>query len=147
MLTYIIYGQISFVVIWLLYVAFMHTKETIDKWPKVIKYPAMFIFGLGYLADILWSLIYGSVGNYLLDRASGYSHKQAIFWVKFAKGKLTWKTTYLLTFTYRMKVNLVLREKGDYSFDTATTICHDLLERHDPDHCSVDKMLKLIGMK
>ena len=144
MITYILWGACSFFALLALFMVMIPNKEKIEQAAWYIKWPLLVVFFFGYIADIIWNYVFGSTGNYILDRLSGYDHKRAVF-LPVLLEKLTWKKSYLLTFTYRLKMAKLTNRKKDLSYRVADYICHKWLDRADPGHCSIDKYLRALG--
>ena len=139
---YLCYGILSAALLWFIFANIMQLKPyqaQIENIPIVYQVLA-FIFVVGFIGDILWNIIFGSVLFYILDRWSGYDHKSSQGLPSF-KG-ITKSTLYKLTLTARMKQNLLTRDyRFDKSYKVSNFICLKLLNPFDPNHCGADKVI------
>ena len=122
---YLIVGLVSFVVLYALYIVVMLMKPYKNTMPNYIKYPAYTIFGIGFLGDVLWNILYGTV----------------LFWEKpdFAGARTDFKGIPLPTLTERLR-DIIKQESDCDSLSLrlrmAKLVCHKLLNPWDKDHCS-----------
>lgn len=111
MIEYVIIGVISFFFLWFLFINAMTWKKYKEKIPKpllLILYP---IVAVGYIGDILFNIIFGTV---LFLELPHYKR---------------------LTLTARMQRLLIT--DGGWRFKIAYFICRKLLEPWDPNHCGL----------
>ena len=125
----------SFFVLWLMYINVMLLKQNYDDIPKPLLYLAAPFALIGYIGDILFSIIYGTVWFWQLPYI--VSEEQAII----DGTKSNWHNR--LTFTHRLK--RILRgqtdiEPEDFRYKTALFICKKMLEPWDPNHCGLQRL-------
>ena len=123
---------VSLFVLWVMYINVMLLKNNYDNIPKPIIYLAAPFAAVGYIGDILFSIIYGTI--WFLE------------WPYFKLDdkdptRANWHNR--LTFTHRLK--RILRgqtdiEPEDFRFKTALFICKKMLEPWDPDHCGLQRL-------
>lgn len=121
---YVIVGAISFVALYVMYIAIMLLKPYKNTMPRCILYPAYILFGIGFIGDVLWNIIYGTV----------------IFWQKpdFVGANTDFKGVPLPTLTERLRD--IIRgnsssQIGSFRWVMAKSICEKLLNPWDEGHC------------
>jgi len=142
MFLYFCIGFVSFFVLWFIFANMMQLKPYISKIKDipVIYQIVVLIYGLGFLGDILWNIIFASPLFYVLDRYSGNDHKNSQFLPIF-KG-VTLKTLYKLTLTARLDYTITeISHIWDASYILSKFICLKLLNPFDPKHCGITNIL------
>lgn len=134
------------IIVWLIFINAMllREKEQELKKNKFVYYPLAVLFIIGYLLDILLNYYVGSTVNYLFDRLSKRGHKNSVFLPVVDYKNLTWKNTYKLTFTARLKHIKTTRIKDSLTYKMADFICYNMLRLFDKDHCSIGEVLQVM---
>ena len=110
---FLVLGIISFFVLWVLFINIMTAKKYKDKIPKVLLYPLYIVFGVGYIGDVLWNVIFGTLLFLELP--------------DFKAPTLSDRLSYL-----------IVTDDG-WRFKIAYFICKYMIEPWDYNHCGLNK--------
>lgn len=105
---------ISFVILWLIFINVMTWKKHKEKIPKLIHYPLYVIAAIGYVIDILFNWVYGTIIFLELPRQ--------------------------LTLSERLREALI--KDDSWRFKLAYFFCTKLIEPWDWNHCEIQDLKK-----
>lgn len=129
-------------VVWFFFINAMLLRKKQDKLKKnkLIYYPVLFLFIIGYLLDIILNY-YAGVFNYVADRISGYSHKDSVFMPEIDYSGINKNTIHRLTMTARLRHIKRTRLKNSWTYKMANFICYNMLRPFDREHCSISEII------
>ena len=117
----------AFFVMWIIFVNAMWLRDNQEKVPKWLRYPAMFLFVVGFLYDVLLNIVYGSL--MFLDPPD------------FKTANVQWKGIGFPTLSERMKDYLRDGREGSflikYRWYLSRFMCRYMIEPWDKGHCGI----------
>jgi hypothetical protein len=118
---------IALFILWVLFVNVMWAMENRDKIPKALYPIAVGIAGLGFLYDVLFNIVYGTIMFLQLP--------------DFKNANVHWKGINFPTLSERMKDNLIVGKEGSmldkYRWYLSKFLCRYLIEPWDKGHCGI----------
>lgn len=90
----------------------MTWKKYADKIPKPLHYPLILIAIFGYIIDVLFNIIYGTV--------------------------IFWELPKHLTLSSRLREILIREDESAWQFKIAYFMCHYMIEPWDYNHCGLN---------
>ena len=114
MIDFILLGFIGFFVLWLFFINVMTWKKHREHIPKVLQYPLYVIALVGYVVDVVFNLVYGSI----------------IF--------MEWPKQW--TLSKRLRELLIRMPKSSYKWKVAYFMCTKMIEPWDWNHCGLEDL-------
>jgi len=139
MLEYIEYWFVFFWVVWIIFANVIQYKDTIMELPAPKKYVVGFLFIIGYIGDVIWNVIPGTVIFYCLDLIDDIP-KEERQGIPTFKG-VTIKTSYKLTLSKRLQGIVDAYPESSYNHRFATWLAKYLINPFDPGHITLDETI------
>ncbi len=135
---YVVFGVLLWLTTFWLYKKLIGLKDVAKKWKWYKKYAFSLIFLYGFIADVVFNLVYAGTVHVYLAWRSGWDKPLSVFLPSFEG--VTWSRIYLLTVTKRVQraVDIAYATK---KYDTKLSIFvynfSQLLNKYDEGHVEI----------